>query len=114
MKRRSLLVLLAGLVVIAVAGGAVAAIASDDGSTPAVESVDDESAEDAAEGPDVPITGTALERASQAALDWLGEGRVTDTEVGDEESYYEVEVRLDDGREVDVQLDGTFNVVGTD
>ena len=30
---------------------------------------------------------------------------MTGTEVGDEESYYEIEVTLDDGRQVDVQLD---------
>jgi hypothetical protein len=38
---------------------------------------------------------------------------VTETEVGDEESYYEVEVTLDDGRQVDVQLDERFAVVGS-
>ena len=37
---------------------------------------------------------------------------MTGTEVGDEESYYEVEVTLDDGSQVDVQLDEQFNVVG--
>jgi hypothetical protein len=61
---------------------------------------------------EVPITGAALERASAAALAHTGGGRVTDTEVGDEESMYEVEVMLDDGRTVDVQLDESFNVVG--
>ena len=55
-----------------------------------------------------------IEKASAAALDHLGEGTVTDTEVGDEESYYEVEVTLDDGRQIDVQLDEDFNVVGTE
>ncbi len=60
---------------------------------------------------ETPITGDALTRASAVALEHLGEGRVTETEVGDEDSYYEVEVRLDDGREVDVQLDEQFNVV---
>ena len=59
-----------------------------------------------------PITGTALEQASQAALAHTGGGRVTETEVGDEESYYEVEVTLDDGSQFDVQLDENFNVVG--
>ncbi len=73
-----------------------------------------ESAEDSAEGPDVPITGPDLERASAAALEHLGEGRVTATEVGDEESYYEIEVELDNGRQVDVQLDESFNFVGLD
>jgi hypothetical protein len=33
--------------------------------------------------------------------------------VNDEESKYEVEVTLDDGRQVDVQLDDSFHVVGS-
>jgi uncharacterized membrane protein YkoI len=57
------------------------------------------------------ISGTALDRASAAALDATGGGRVTETEVGDEDSYYEVEVTLDDGSQVDVQLDKSFHVV---
>ncbi|MEZ5410274.1 MAG: hypothetical protein R2761_19745 [Acidimicrobiales bacterium] len=60
---------------------------------------------------DRPITGEALTAASVAALASTGEGRVTATEVGDEDSYYEVEVTLDDGRQVDVQLDERFEVV---
>jgi hypothetical protein len=63
---------------------------------------------------EAPITGDALRQASAAALDHTGEGRVTDTEVGDEESYYEVEVTLDDGSQVDVQLDRNFRVVGSE
>ena len=61
---------------------------------------------------DEPITGPALEEATQAALEHTGEGRVSETEVDDEDSYYEVEVTLDDGSQVDVQLDEEFNVVG--
>ena len=61
-----------------------------------------------------PITGAELERASEAALDHTGGGRVTDTEVDDEESKYEVEVTLDDGTQVDVQLDEEFTVVGVE
>lgn len=61
-----------------------------------------------------PIQGSDLDRASAAALEETGEGRVTETEVGDEESYYEVEVTLDDGSQVDVQLDEDFNVVGSE
>jgi hypothetical protein len=60
---------------------------------------------------EAPITGDALDRATAAALQHTGEGRVTDTEVGDEESYYEVEVTLEDGSQVDVQLDQNFEVV---
>ena len=71
---------------------------------------------DAANGGDdheAPITGDALDKASAAALEETGGGRVTETEVGDEESYYEVEVTLDDGSQVDVQLDKSFDVVGS-
>ncbi|HEX6421512.1 MAG TPA: hypothetical protein VFZ77_23615 [Acidimicrobiales bacterium] len=59
-----------------------------------------------------PITGDDLDRATAAALEHTGGGRVTETEVGDEESLYEVEVTLDDGTQVDVQLDEDFRVVG--
>ena len=62
---------------------------------------------------ETPITGSALDRASQAALKETGGGKVTETEQGDEESYYEVEVTKADGGQVDVQLDKAFNVVGT-
>ncbi len=63
---------------------------------------------------DTPIAGTDLQKASAAALASTGGGRVTGTEVGDEESYYEVEVTLDGGGQVDVQLDKSFNVVSSD
>lgn len=63
---------------------------------------------------DTPITGDAYDRATAAALEHLGEGTVTETEVGDEESLYEVEVTLDNGNEVDVQLDENFDVVGAE
>ena len=59
------------------------------------------------------ITGAALAEASAAALEHTGEGVVSGTEVGDEESYYEVEVTLDNGDQVDVQLDESFAVVDT-
>jgi uncharacterized membrane protein YkoI len=68
--------------------------------------------DDSGEGPDQAITGSALDQASAAALEATGGGQVTDTEVGDEESYYEVEVTRDDGSQTDVQLDREFNLVG--
>ncbi|HEY0509118.1 MAG TPA: hypothetical protein VGD12_13765 [Blastococcus sp.] len=67
---------------------------------------------DTAEGRDVAISGPALQKAGDAALAETGGGEVTGTEVGDEESYYEVEVTLGDGSQVDVQLDKDFAVVG--
>jgi uncharacterized membrane protein YkoI len=89
-----------------IAGGVLAAglIAAGSGVAVAANQSDDEH----------PITGDALDRASQAALEYTGGGRVTETESGDEESLYEVEVTLDDGRQVDVQLDAQFKVVASE
>jgi uncharacterized membrane protein YkoI len=92
------------------AGVAVAAAVAAGGAGIAAAAGSD----DAGEGPDTPITGADLERAEQAALAETGGGRVTGTEVGDEESYYEVEVTLPSGGQVDVQLDEDFIVVGSE
>lgn len=67
---------------------------------------------DPLEGPDVAVPDAFLQRAGEAALAETGGGRVADTEVRDGESYYEVEVIMPDGRQVDVELDETFAVVG--
>ena len=60
---------------------------------------------------ETPITGSALNRASQAALKEVGSGKVTQTEAGDEEGAYEVEVTKADGSQVDVHLDKSFAVI---
>jgi uncharacterized membrane protein YkoI len=65
------------------------------------------------DSPDVPISGTALTQASEAALAETGGGEVVDSEVEGEENGYEVEVNLADGRQVEVQLDENFAVVGS-
>jgi hypothetical protein len=57
-----------------------------------------------------PIAGTALDKARAAAVAHTP-GRVTETEAGDEEGYYEVEVTRADGSQVDVHLDRGFNVL---
>ncbi|HEY7595556.1 MAG TPA: hypothetical protein VH969_20560 [Actinophytocola sp.] len=64
-------------------------------------------------GSDRPITGPALDKATAAALDHTGGGKVTGTEAGDEEGAYEVEVTMSDGRQIDVHLDGRFTVLGS-
>ena len=66
------------------------------------------------DGTDTAISGDALARASDAALAYTGEGRVTGSEVNDEQSKYEIEVTLDNGHQVDVQLDEGFNVVSSE
>jgi uncharacterized membrane protein YkoI len=90
--------LIAAAAIVAAAGGA--AIAGAAGG-------DDDGAERA-------IRGTALDRASAAALAETGGGSVTGTEAGDEEGAYEVEVTRADGSQVDVHLDESFTVLGTE
>ena len=89
----------------ALAAGAVIVVVGAAGASAVIARQDDDDTE-------APITGEALARASEAALAHVGQGRVTETELGDEESYYEVEVTLNDGSQIDVQLDRNFNVVG--
>jgi uncharacterized membrane protein YkoI len=94
MRKRTIITITAIGALAAAGGTAIAAGGGDDDAT------------------DKPISGSALERAKAAALA-EEPGRVTETEVGDEESYYEVEVTRPDGSQVDVQLDRDFNVVSS-
>jgi uncharacterized membrane protein YkoI len=57
-------------------------------------------------------TGSALEKATAAALDHTGGGTVTETELGDDGAAYGVEVRRADGSQVEVRLDERFRVIG--
>jgi len=106
--RRSRKIIAGGALAVAVvAGGAGVAVAGG-------VFDDDDEEEEEEEEEDVPITGEALDRASAVALEEHPGGRVTDTEVGDEEGAYEVEVTLEDGDHVDVHLDEDFNVLSSD
>ncbi len=58
-------------------------------------------------------TGPGIEKVKSIALDHTNGGRVSGTEIGDEEGYYEVEVIRGDGSQVDVHLDRDFNVLST-
>ena len=86
-----------------IAGGAVIALAAG-GTGVALGTGGDD-------GAGQPITGSALQRAETAALAETGGGRVTATELRDEEGYYEVEVARDDGSQVDVHLNRDFGVI---
>lgn len=89
----------------ATAAMVVAGVAAAGAATAAASAGDD--------SPDVAITGADLARASEAALAETGGGEVVDSEVEDEENGYEVEVNLDDGRQIEVQLDENFTVVSS-
>jgi len=92
--------------IIAVLGGAVATVALTAGASMASGVGGDN-------GSDARITGEALTKASALALQRTGGGRVTATELGGDESYYQVEVTQADGRQVDVQLDKDFNILSS-
>jgi uncharacterized membrane protein YkoI len=92
MKRRTKLIV----------GGALAVAAIGAGASAAVATVADD---------DQPLTGSTLERARAAALEATGGGTVTETEVGDDGAAYGVEVERD-GRQVEVNLDRSYRVVG--
>jgi uncharacterized membrane protein YkoI len=93
-NKRSKMIIVGAATVALAAGASIAIAGSDD------------------DGSETPIRGDDLARASDAALDYTGGGTVTGTEVGDEESYYEVEVTRDDESQVDVQLNRDSQVVG--
>lgn len=63
---------------------------------------------------DRPLRGAALERATRAAMDHVGEGTITETEIGDDGAAYGVEVRLGDGSQVEVQIDENFTATGVE
>ena len=62
------------------------------------------------------LTGSTLDQASAAALKYVGEGKVTDSDRGDKDApeAYEVEVTRPDGTEVDVRLDDKFAIISVD
>jgi hypothetical protein len=85
----------AGLAVAVVVGGAGAVLASN---------TDD----------DAQLEGPSRDRAVAAAKAHVGEGEVTDTEVGDDGAAYAVEIRKPDGAQVEVNLDKDYKVTGTE
>ena len=63
------------------------------------------------------LTGPDADKAKSAAIASVGGGTVTDVERDDGDDgfgtgVFEVEVKRDDGTQVEVHLDGDYNVVG--
>ena len=61
---------------------------------------------------DQPITGSTLDECTAAALAEYPDGTVTETEAGDDGAAYEVEIRLANGSEVEINLDENCLVIG--
>jgi hypothetical protein len=98
------LALLVAVAVLSGAGEAGAQVAGPSGVLPSGYAATDY---------DQPLTGDAYQRATSAALQFTGEGTVTETEAEGSRGS-EVEVRLPDGRQVEVQLDQTYAVIGSE
>jgi uncharacterized membrane protein YkoI len=92
-KRTLAIVLAAGVLVVAGGAGIAQAVSGSD---------------------EAPVTGPAAERAADAALQAAGGGTVLEVERqdGDGAGVYEVEVRREDGSEVEIHLDAQFREVG--
>jgi hypothetical protein len=95
MTRRRKLLIAAGaaLAVLGIGAGAVLATGGDD---------------------DRPLRGDPRAHAAAAALEHVGDGRVIETEVGDEGAAYGVEILRPDGSVVEVSLDRGFRVIATE
>jgi uncharacterized membrane protein YkoI len=68
----------------------------------------------ASSGGEEPLTGATLEKATDAALAHTGGGTVVESETGDDGAAYSVEVQLADGRQVEVNLNADFEVIGSE
>ena len=86
-----------------IVGGALALVVLAAGTTIAIATAGDD---------DQPLIGSALNKATAAALAHTGGGTVIESEAGDDGAAFGVEVRLDDGSVVEVALDANFQVVG--
>jgi hypothetical protein len=91
--KKILIIAVAALAVIGIGTAAVMAVSGED---------------------DRPLQGNALERATAAALEHVGGGRVIETEVGDDGAAYGVEILRPDGSVVEVSLDRSFRVIGSE
>lgn len=109
MYRKKLIASLVVTVLVIGAGSAGIAYATGDNTD---QARDDDFVEQATGGDTgYKATGPGIEKAKRIALDHTGGGRVTGTEVQDEEGYYEIEVTRADGSQVDVHLDKNFNLL---
>lgn len=91
---------------------------SDDGQVPPVTgdgSRDADQRDDRRDADDVPLTDAEITSATDAALAEAGSGTVTDVDRSDDADHaFEVDVLLDGGDELEVELDDDFTVVWTE
>ena len=120
MQKKTLWITAAAAGAVIILGGTGIAFAATDGfeqeddnrDSSVSETSDDTATDDTTSAP---IAEGWLDKASAAALEAAGGGTVTGADVSDDADHtYSVDVRREDGTEVDVELDRSFAVVRLD
>lgn len=110
MKKRTIWITSAAAAGVLALGGTAIAYAATDG----FDTDDDRAGTSQGTERSDELTGADLEQATDAALAETGGGEVVDAEREDDrDAAYEVDVKLDSGKYVEVSLDENFDVVTT-
>ncbi|GGI46034.1 putative membrane protein YkoI [Agromyces flavus] len=108
MKKRTIWITSAAAAAALALGGTAIAYGATDG----FEADDDRAGSSQESETTDQLTGADLEKATEAALAEAGAGEVTEAEREDDaDAPYEVDVRLDSGKSVEVSLDENFDVI---
>lgn len=108
MKKRTIWITSAAAAAALALGGTAIAYAATDG----FDADDDRTGTSQGAERSDELTGADLEKATDAALAETGEGEVVDAEREDDrDAAYELDVKLDSGKSVEVSLDENFDVV---
>jgi uncharacterized membrane protein YkoI len=110
MGRKTLWIIGVAAAAAAIGGASAAVAASTPGDVQPLRGTTLQQASD-----DQPLSGTTLQQASDAAIAHTGPGTVTSAETDDDaNTSYEVNVQLDNGSRVEVELNSSFQVVSTE
>ena len=115
MQKKTIWITAAAAGAVLILGGTGIAYAATDGFEQDDDSRDSAVIETSDDTTTAPVADGWLDKASAAALEAAGGGTVTGADVSDDADHtYSVDVRREDGTEVDVELDSAFAVVRLD
>lgn len=115
MQKKTIWITAAAAGAVLILGGTGIAYAATDGFEQDDDSRDSAVIETSGDTTTAPVADGWLDKASAAALEAAGGGTVTGADVSDDADHtYSVDVRREDGTEVDVELDSSFAVVRLD
>ena len=115
MQKKTIWITAAAAGAVLILGGTGIAYAATDGFEQDDDSRDSAVIETSDDTTTAPVADGWLDKASAAAIEAAGGGTVTGADVSDDADHtYSVDVRREDGTEVDVELDSAFAVVRLD